>query len=358
MEQQNPLHPYTALELLDRTFRIYRDNFMSFLVPVALVTVPVTILNLISSELYTQRVLELQPLVNDIQRAGRSASISAAQQRELLSAASEVFNVIFIFLGFVMLTSLIQTVLMHSIVTQMASESHLGYRVTAGEAFRAVRGRLLPLLGGMIVAAIIFGLLAAAITVVTGLLPICGLFFMVLIYVWLALFSLLPPTIVLERASVGLALRRAWSLGKARVWQILGITVAIGLINYIITLGLTTALGLFVPDTSSLTLDAGDIATLIIQFVVTIVVSPVIPIAFTLLYYDARVRVEGLDIALQNSPIANARPADLDSPQPTDTLVSGRDFGSMVMMAIVVVGFGGLVLCGLSAIAAPLLSRF
>jgi len=134
------------------------------------------------------------------------------------------------------ITTLLQVVLVQGIITQLASESYLGFRETAGKAFRTVQSRLFPLTGAVIIEFVIIFALICVIGVMTVFLPICAFLFIGLIYIWLAMFSLMPPVIILERTSVGLGLRRAWSLGKARIWQILGLTLVIGIINSVITL--------------------------------------------------------------------------------------------------------------------------
>ena len=47
MTASRPTMTFTFLELLDRTFRIYRDNFATLIGLVALVTIPLSIVNLI-----------------------------------------------------------------------------------------------------------------------------------------------------------------------------------------------------------------------------------------------------------------------------------------------------------------------
>jgi hypothetical protein len=46
LSYQNPLVPRRLVEVIDRTFRIYRENFIAFIALVALVTVPVTLVTL------------------------------------------------------------------------------------------------------------------------------------------------------------------------------------------------------------------------------------------------------------------------------------------------------------------------
>jgi len=72
--RKQPLQPSTVLELIDRTFRIYRENFLTFLVPVALVTVPITNHQSCGDNPYTQRA---QPLLQDLQNSSPQRNAAA-----------------------------------------------------------------------------------------------------------------------------------------------------------------------------------------------------------------------------------------------------------------------------------------
>src|SRR5512147_1671723 len=49
MNAAPPLKTYSLLEILERTFRVYRDNFLACVVLVAAVTIPISIINFILS---------------------------------------------------------------------------------------------------------------------------------------------------------------------------------------------------------------------------------------------------------------------------------------------------------------------
>jgi hypothetical protein len=351
----NSLQPSTILEILDRTFRIYRENFLTFLVPIALVSIPIAVINLIGAVLYSQRLMELQPTLRELQNISRNPSVT--EQTEILRASGELFSVAIIYLGMVAITALLQVVLVQGIMTQIGSESHLGHRVTAGEAFRAMHERLMPLTGAVILEFIIFIFLVIGVGVISVFMPLCAILIFPLIYVWLALSTFTPAVLVLERTGISFGLRRAWSLGKARIWQIMGLTLALGIITAILTFGLQALLGVFVPTSEGFNINANDVINLVIQTVISTLISPIVPIAFTLLYYDARVRLEGLDIAFESSGINDPRPSDFESPQPNASLLSSKDIGNMGILTIIVCGIFGVAVCGLLVLMAPFLSN-
>jgi hypothetical protein len=97
---------------------------------------------------------------------------------------------------------------------------------------------------------------------------------------------------------------------------------------------LSTASDLIITQAaSSISFMAEQVISIIIQAVIGIVISPILPIGLTLLYYDARVRTEGLDIALQTTGKPDARPEDIISP-PVDG-PNSKDFVNLGIFVII-----------------------
>ncbi|NWF69312.1 MAG: hypothetical protein HXY40_09505 [Chloroflexi bacterium] len=331
------------MEMLDRTFRIYRDHFLTFIVPVAVISVPLTLINSIVGFWYGERLANFSLAFRQLSAGGR---MSASQQQSLMNANSEFINVLVVVGAVTVVTGLLQTVLLNGIITYLTSESQFGRRATLGEAFRVVFGRMTSLTLSMI---LLFGLMIALLIGLSIILFACGLGFGVLLYVWLAASSLLVPVMVLERTDIMLGLRRAWSLGKMRIWPITGMQLAVVLISYVVALGLAVVTTVFTQNAAAVSTTAGDVSAIVLQALVTILLAPVLPIAMTLLYYDARVRSEGFDIALKSSGNPDARPADLASPQPTDPFLSGKDLSNIGMMIALSMGLIIGLFCLLSA---------
>ncbi|MFN8531639.1 MAG: hypothetical protein U0670_23795, partial [Anaerolineae bacterium] len=86
---------------------------------------------------------------------------------------------------------------------------------------------------------------------------------------------------------------------------------------------------------------------------INIFILPITPIAMTFLYYDVRVRTEGLDLALQALG-PDARPESVRPPIPTSLLVS-EDYGKMLILAVVSIGillvFGSAAMSLLNTVA-------
>src|SRR5258706_3867304 len=65
----------------------------------------------------------------------------------------------------------------------------------------------------------------------------------------------------------------------------------------------------------------------------SMVVAPLFPIAYTELYYDARTRLEGLDITLKAVTSPEPSPADVPSPVPTQ-FMQNDDFLNLALFAV------------------------
>jgi hypothetical protein len=331
----NPLRPQTMLELLDRAFNIYRENFVAFFGLVAAVTIPVTVINLAANYWYTNQWFST-----------RMGSASLRSGRADVSALTTSLTLLLVLLLITIGAAIIQGVIVSSILSYMTSERHLGRVVGVREAFNAVRPRLANVGVGLVLFYVILILAALALTV---LLWLCGLGFGLIGYLGVTLYAFLVPVLVLERTDLTTGMKRAWLLAKARVWPVLGLIGAVALINWIFGQAVSWT-GLFVTRQSiaPASFGAAQALQLLVQSVVAIFLAPVLPIGLTLLYYDARVRLEGLDIALQSVNVPDPRPADVPSPEPPPGwFMSSDDYrnvGLFMIGGIVVVG----ALCGLS----------
>jgi hypothetical protein len=102
-----------------------------------------------------------------------------------------------------------------------------------------------------------------------------------------------PIVIVVEGLGPIAALSRAWGLSSGHRWRILGIQLLLALLNLVLSALITGLFAIGQVDPN---------ATIIIQNVVnfasTIVWAPVQWLAFTVLYYDLRVRKEAFDLQL------------------------------------------------------------
>lgn len=324
---QNPLAvTYSWLDILDRTFYIYRENFLSFIVPVALVTIPLVVINFAATYATTDALSG-----SAFSNIEEDAYISSGElEAQILAGVSSMFGALAIIMLVSSAAGVIQGVFVNGILTYMTSEHHLGRKVSVGQAFNAVKDRFLKLgLALFIHTSIVIGL-----TVALGMvLFACGLGLGLIVYVGTVLYGFLTPVLVLERIDVGDGLRRAWELGKVRLWAMFGFMAAIGTVSFVFSLAVSAiSETLIQPTVGSLSFGVYDVIQVITSSVIGVLVGPVLPVGLTLLYYDTRVRYEGLDIALSALNKPEARPRDLVSPPSMGKWMVRQDWTNLIIM--------------------------
>ncbi|MGH3384805.1 MAG: glycerophosphoryl diester phosphodiesterase membrane domain-containing protein [Nocardioidaceae bacterium] len=228
------------------------------------------------------------------------------------SVGSSVLGLVMTFVGTIILTG---------ILTRVLGRAIFGGRITAGEAWRMTRPRLLALLGLVLLnalivlapALIVVGLAAALITADAGLgvtIPVIGL--AVVLYVVYAVFmatrlALGAPALVLEGRGVRSALGRSWSLVKGDSWRVFGIIlltqILVGVASFVIAVPFTIA-GSAVGYLGGGSVGAGVVAAILAAL--GGIVSSTITYPFNagvtgLLYTDRRMRAEAFDLVLQTA---------------------------------------------------------
>jgi hypothetical protein len=310
------LRSFGLFEILDRTFRIYRENFLSMIGIVALVNIPLTIAS------------TLNTLANPSFSSDNTfSSFSGSNASSGNVGAVCLFSVVTIVL------SIVQAVIVNGVLTYMTSESHLGRKATIGEAYSAIRHRFTNVGCGLMLFYLIVIALGFGIGVVGALCAPALAGFGVLIYVAIATYAFLIPILTLEDVSTSFGVNRAWGLGKTRFWAAIGLSALIFILSLILTASLTTVAYflLFQSNSTSMFDTTFVIVQAVLNAIINIVLLPLMPIALTLLYYDTRVRLEGLDIALNATNTPEPRPSDVVSPEPGPFL-EGRDFVNMLII--------------------------
>jgi hypothetical protein len=174
--------------------------------------------------------------------------------------------------------------LMSAVLQVCTSQVYLGGEMDVGAAVR----QALPRTPQVLIAAVIrFVLMGIALMLL--LFPV--------LYVVSLLFAV-TPIIVLEQRGIGTALARSAALSRGRKWHILNTLGLVAIIYYLLVIGFSVVASLF----------GNFVLATIVSAAVTVLVYPVVAIAETLLYYDARIQSEGLDIELMTGAL-DAAPA-------------------------------------------------
>lgn len=290
------LRPLSVGELLDRTFRLFRKNFLTFVLIAVIMQLPVSILQIGSALMVNN--FAFNPA------AGNPFDNSGA----ILSTVLVSFGI-----GF---ASFIITQVGTAALTQAVSDSYLGRPVSFDSAFSRMGNTWITLILASILSGfLIFGLtipiiLGALIPCLGFLVALIGFFFLGAIAS--ILFSLLPPVVVLERASVIDAIARTLVLSKLRFWWVLGYLFLLTVLTIVIIFGPAAAIG------AVLGIVLGEMSVLVqsivqqsASLVLTAVFLPIRIAAVTLMYFDLRIRFEGFDLmvlASANETVLDAAP--------------------------------------------------
>ena len=291
------LRPLSIGELLDRTFRIFRKHFLTFVLIAIIMQLPVSILQVGSALMVNNFAL------------GTMAGNPFDNPEIILPTMLVSLGI-----GF---ASFIITQVGTAALTQAVSDSYLGRTVSFDSAFSRMGNTWFKLILATIVGGFfMFGLL---IPIMLGSFIPCLGFFIALIGMFFLgavasiLFSLLPPVVVLERASVIDAVKRAWTLSRLRFWWVLGYLVLLTVLTFVIIFGpaaiIGVVLGLVLGEMSIL---VQSIVQQSATLVLTAVFLPIRIAAITLMYFDLRIRFEGFDLvvlASANETVLDAAPS-------------------------------------------------
>jgi|SRR5579859_3429013 len=334
------LRPLGIGELLDQAIRQYRRSFLNFIGILAVVQIPIGLLQFVVSLVSVQT----NPALNASARnLDAPPSLSPAY---LASQAGTLFIVVVSFV-------LVQGVATAA-MTRAVADNYLGTRTGFTEAYRRIGGAWLPLIGTLLVAALVgmvlfIWLLVPCVGWATGL----GL----LAFYSAVIVPLAAPIVVLEHKRGYAALRRGWDLARRRFWAVVGFVALMFLFNLIVVSGPNLIISAVFQGLILGAERGGNSATnlltaqVIVQSLLTLVFSllyvPLQLIGMTLLYFDLRVRTEGLDLAMlsQDAQAVAAAPtaeAVITGQAPAAErggLITGRDLGNFFLLSL---GFFGI----------------
>jgi hypothetical protein len=260
------LRPLEIGDLLDETFRMYRRHFVLFAGLSVLLSIPTAALSGFS----------YFALFNGLLQQTTPGEFSSSSQPNL-----GLLETLLVTYGVGALISLALVPFIYGAVTYAACESALGRPVTAGGVLTGVLRRYFALLGYWV----LIGLMA----ILFCLIPLW-------IWIWVG-WAVVMPVMFVENVGLGAAMGRSWRLVEGRWWRTFLIIFLLFVVYEVvrIALGAFLALGqallqLLFPSVVILWLSAA--STVIIDSLV----NPVIQIATVLIYFDLRVRKEGLDL--------------------------------------------------------------
>ena len=292
------LRPLTLSDVLDGMFRLLVTNVRTYVLVLGVLLLPV---NVVSS--YLQH--------RSMGGRGLFAVLSDPEMLETmgtgpLGTAGLIAQVV------TAVVALVVTPLSFGLAAAIAARAHLGQDMTPGEIWRQVGRRYLTL----VVAAFLFFLLVlapilpglgVAIAGAAGGSAGLGLVGVLLVMIGLLgsltvgfVFSLFPVAIVTERLGPVAGLARSARLVRRRFWPFVGVLLVCGLIYNVVSS--IIALGLTLPGTL-VSGTAGFVLTAAGAVISGVLITPILVNALVLLYFDLRVRTEGLDLQLAAAAI-------------------------------------------------------
>lgn len=323
------LRPLRLGELLDQAVRLYRRNFLTFVGIIAIGYLPFAILQIAATGL---SIYGLENSAVDPFNPFTSPSYWLSIFGSLSSTV----------LYFILVTGLSTAALVNTI-----SRNYLGQKTDILEAYRLLGSSWLKLLATIF----LFGLFAI-VAIIWTIVPCVGWLSGpgLLIFLSNVVGQIIPAVVVIEKVDGSRAISRAWDLARRRFWWLLGFSVVFYLFNTLVVTG-PTALMSYLTVTflnqTDLAQNAQLIATVSSSLAGSFLHLLILPIqltAWTLVYFDLRVRTEGFDLALATLEPSNEPGADLSALPVTISAqwLTGEDVGRFVAMTLVVGGLYAL----------------
>lgn len=224
----------------------------------------------------------------------------------------------------------------------------VGRRLTPGGMRRRTRGVRAPLIiwtafvvvgvmGAGLLAIVLLGALAVASPVMSAVGPMLGIPAGAVLVAWLGTrLAFVPSVLVVERLQLGAAVRRAWRLTRRQFWRTLGTRMLCWTMVWIATMLVALPVQLIISWFASIVAGNGDVTDYLttqrigeaVAAVVTSVIGAIGLVVTTstdaLLYVDARMRHEGLDLELARF-METRRPSTRFSPGETNPFAPPAD---------------------------------
>jgi hypothetical protein len=258
------LRPLGIGEILDAGIKLFMRHWRPLVLSVAGLILPVQIL----SALVTASVAPEQfDLTTD------ESGVSEGEETEF-----------FVGQGIVALLSGLSILLATAVCFKAVADAYLGAEPDWRHSLRFALRRLGGLIGVAILSALLVGLGTIAL-IVPG--------------VWLFVaYSVAVPALLLERVGAATALRRSYRLVRGRWWPTFG-TLLVGYLLIAVLGAIVTSVVMIVPSVlaEGNTL-AGALGAIVGGTLGAVITTPYSAAVITLLYFDLRVRKEGLDLQL------------------------------------------------------------
>ena len=278
------LRPLSIGELLDRTFSLYRRNFLLFIGISAIPQLLVLTLQLAQIAFMPSRIPIRPSVATDFQAAGSGFSTGGAMSFVVVAIVG-------------LIVYMIAYLFSQGGTVFAVSEIYLGKATTIGQSLGRVRGELGSLFGVIILNGLVTGV-SFLLLIIPGIYMACRL-------------CVCIPAALLENLGPRESLERSFGLTKDNAGRAF-------LILFLYCVILYAALFLFdIPFAIGIQFESHNpsmirLLTALMQvgnFVAGVLITPVLTIASSIFYFDLRVRKEAFDLQLMMNPLAGGVPA-------------------------------------------------
>ena len=313
------LRPMSIGDLLDAAFRLYRTHFLTFLGIVALLQVPMAIVQLLVTTLISGPAF-----VDFVRFTSRPPIVRPGQSFFDVVPVGTILTFYGVSFGLAILQYLIVQNLINGALANAIACAYLGRPTAVLEAYglggRCYLALIVASLVPFVIGVLVFGTLAGCtigIVPLLGLrsgaesnvLTIAGVFTLLLgLLALLAIVGLLvyvrllvtTQAIVLEGAGPLAGLGRSWRLVGGSFWRVLGVVVLMALLVYLVASLPTSAVAFVLTFSGDPVRNyvRNQVITTLLQNIGLIVALPLQLAVYTLLYYDLRIRKEGYDLEM------------------------------------------------------------
>lgn len=272
------LRPMSISEILDVTFRLYRERFTTFLTIALVVYLPFAAIAALVP-------LAIGPAVVQPTATPTPGTMPSINPGPMIAGGVGMLLLMLIFRP-----------LCIAALTSNISAAYLGQKLSAAESYQRAVPRLLPLIGTFLLIGVIFGVMGAAVAVLFFVHPLVGtvaLITMAVIGIMLTFwFYVVAPVVILEGSSGPVALRRSRELIRGNIGKAFGLSLILFLLGLIIGAILGAAIS-FVPGTHANAVLGAFVQNLVQALILPITTAPVV-----LFYYDLRIRKEAFDLQM------------------------------------------------------------
>ena len=250
-----PLRPRGVGETLDAAINLYRLHWKQFMTLIAVLVVPFE-------------------FVTHLVEFASSHDVVVFRSGEVIRQPSVGVALLVSVLNFVVLEPLLR-----GATARAVADAYLGEEPNWRASLRFGLSKFWTLLG---------------VSFLGGLLTVLGFVIIVPGILMAIRYTVAPMAVVVENQGVTRALSRAWNLCKGRTGHMFLVLLVAGLLSAIIT-GILSAPAAFLTTSPAWW---SWIAQAVFASAAAIIVTPFATIVAVLLYFDARIRKEGFDIAM------------------------------------------------------------